>query len=86
MAILVGGVWAQTGWPWASTTGLPAASSRSLRSHTRTSLSATGTGVFVVSMALAPQLAVEFFPKVDAGEFVLHVAAPEGARNEKEFR
>src|SRR5207244_4520206 len=40
-------------------------------------------GVFVVSMALAPQLAAEFFPKVDAGEFILHVAAPEGTRLEK---
>jgi multidrug efflux pump subunit AcrB len=38
---------------------------------------------FVVSMAVAPQLATEFFPKVDAGEFILHVAAPEGTRLEK---
>jgi len=40
-------------------------------------------GVFVVSMAQAPRLATEFFPKVDAGEFILHVAAPEGTRLEK---
>src|SRR5437899_3263208 len=40
-------------------------------------------GVFILSMAMAPRLATEFFPKVDAGEFVLHVAAPEGTRLEK---
>ncbi len=40
-------------------------------------------GVFVVSMAMAPRLATEFFPKVDAGEFILNVAAPEGTRLEK---
>jgi len=40
-------------------------------------------GIFVVSMALAPLLATEFFPKVDAGEFILHVSAPEGMRLEK---
>ena len=38
---------------------------------------------FVVSTAVAPQLATEFFPKVDAGEFILNVAAPEGTRLEK---
>jgi multidrug efflux pump subunit AcrB len=38
---------------------------------------------FVVSMAMAPQLATEFFPKVDAGEFILHISAPEGTRLEK---
>jgi multidrug efflux pump subunit AcrB len=40
-------------------------------------------GVFIVSMVQAPRLATEFFPKVDAGEFVLNVAAPEGMRLEK---
>src|SRR5207237_4389264 len=30
-----------------------------------------------------PQLSTEFFPKVDAGEFILNVAAPEGTRLEK---
>ncbi|TLY18338.1 MAG: efflux RND transporter permease subunit, partial [Nitrospirae bacterium] len=40
-------------------------------------------GVFLVSMAQAPRLATEFFPKVDAGEFILNVAAPEGTRLEK---
>ncbi len=38
---------------------------------------------FVVSLAVAPLLATEFFPKVDAGEFILNVAAPEGTRLEK---
>src|SRR5439155_20922905 len=38
---------------------------------------------FVISMAMAPRLATEFFPKVDAGEFILNVAAPEGTRLEK---
>src|SRR5437773_6124098 len=38
---------------------------------------------FVVSIAFAPLLATEFFPKVDAGEFILNVAAPEGTRLEK---
>jgi multidrug efflux pump subunit AcrB len=40
-------------------------------------------GVFLVSMVQAPRLATEFFPKVDAGEFILNVAAPEGTRLEK---
>ncbi|TAL11052.1 MAG: efflux RND transporter permease subunit [Nitrospirae bacterium] len=40
-------------------------------------------GVFVMSMGAAPMLATEFFPKVDAGEFILNVAAPEGTRLEK---
>jgi multidrug efflux pump subunit AcrB len=39
--------------------------------------------VFVLSMAMAPRLATEFFPKVDAGEFIVHVAASEGTRLEK---
>ena len=39
--------------------------------------------VFAGTMAIAPRLATEFFPKVDAGEFILHVAAPEGTRLEK---
>src|SRR6266540_2933775 len=45
----------------------------------------TGTvgGVFVVSMLLTLGLATEFFPKVDAGEFILHVSASEGMRLEK---
>lgn len=40
------------------------------------------TAVFVGSLLLAPRLATEFFPKVDAGQFILHVAAPEGTRVE----
>src|SRR5713101_530129 len=43
-------------------------------------VTATVGGIFVVSMAWAPLLATEFFPKVDAGEFILHVSAPEGTR------
>ena len=35
------------------------------------------------SLFSASQLATEFFPKVDAGQFILNVAAPEGTRVEK---
>jgi len=34
-------------------------------------------------MLMAPRLSTEFFPKVDAGQFILNVAAPEGTRVEK---
>lgn len=37
---------------------------------------------FAGSLLLAPRLATEFFPKVDAGQFILNVAAPEGTRVE----
>ncbi|MEW6248484.1 MAG: efflux RND transporter permease subunit [Nitrospirota bacterium] len=40
------------------------------------------TAIFIGSLLLAPRLATEFFPKVDAGQFILHVAAPEGTRVE----
>ncbi len=40
------------------------------------------TATFVGSLGLAPRLATEFFPKVDAGQFILNVAAPEGTRVE----
>jgi multidrug efflux pump subunit AcrB len=40
-------------------------------------------GIFVGSMATAPLLMTEFFPKVDTGQFVLTVSAPEGTRLEK---
>ncbi len=44
-------------------------------------------GISVAGLALslmsASQLAAEFFPKVDAGQFILNVAAPEGTRVEK---
>ena len=43
----------------------------------------TVTGIFVGSLLMAPRLATEFFPKVDAGQFILNVAAPEGTRVEK---
>ncbi|MEK6526205.1 MAG: efflux RND transporter permease subunit, partial [Nitrospirota bacterium] len=43
----------------------------------------TVTATFIGSMLLAPRLATEFFPKVDAGQFILNVAAPEGTRVEK---
>ena len=36
-----------------------------------------------ISLAAASRLATEFFPKVDAGQFILNVAAPEGTRVEK---
>lgn len=41
------------------------------------------TAVFVGSLAMVPRLATEFFPKVDAGQFILNVSAPEGTRVEK---
>ncbi|MGH7147278.1 MAG: efflux RND transporter permease subunit, partial [Nitrospiraceae bacterium] len=43
----------------------------------------TVTGIFVGSLLMAPRLATEFFPKVDAGQFILNVAVPEGTRVEK---
>jgi multidrug efflux pump subunit AcrB len=43
----------------------------------------TVTGIFVGALLQAPRLATEFFPKVDAGQFILNVAAPEGTRVEK---
>lgn len=39
--------------------------------------------VFVLSVMAAPKLATEFFPKVDAGQFLLNVSVPEGTRIEK---
>jgi multidrug efflux pump subunit AcrB len=39
-------------------------------------------GTFIGSLMLAPRLATEFFPKVDAGQFIVNVAAPEGTRVE----
>ncbi|TKB82695.1 MAG: efflux RND transporter permease subunit, partial [Nitrospira sp.] len=39
--------------------------------------------IFVGSLAMAPRLATEFFPKVDTGQFILNLAAPEGTRVEK---
>lgn len=41
-------------------------------------LALLGTGAFVI-----PQLHSEFFPRVDAGNFTMHVMAPEGSRIEK---
>lgn len=38
---------------------------------------------FAGSLAMAPFLMTEFFPKVDTGQFVLTVSAPEGSRLEK---
>ena len=49
----------------------------------KTALIVGVAGVFIVSMAQVPRLATEFFPRVDAGEFILHLAAPEGMRLEK---
>jgi len=40
------------------------------------------TVTFIGSLFMAPHLATEFFPKVDAGQFVLNVSAPEGTRVE----
>ncbi|HEU4686477.1 MAG TPA: efflux RND transporter permease subunit, partial [Nitrospira sp.] len=41
------------------------------------------TIVFIGSLFMAPLLATEFFPKVDAGSFILNFSAPEGTRIEK---
>lgn len=38
--------------------------------------------IFVGSLLLTPRLATEFFPKVDAGQFILNIAASEGTRVE----
>ena len=43
----------------------------------------TVTVIFVGSLMMAPLMATEFFPKVDAGSFILNVSAPEGTRIEK---
>ncbi|HET8580057.1 MAG TPA: efflux RND transporter permease subunit, partial [Nitrospiraceae bacterium] len=43
----------------------------------------TVAATFVGSLLMAPRLATEFFPKVDAGQFILNVAVPEGTRVEK---
>lgn len=40
------------------------------------------TLIFVGSLLLVPRLPTEFFPKVDAGQFILNIAAPEGTRVE----
>jgi hydrophobic/amphiphilic exporter-1 (mainly G- bacteria), HAE1 family len=39
-------------------------------------------GVFVLSFALWPLVGVSFFPRTDAGQFVINVKAPTGARIE----
>jgi HAE1 family hydrophobic/amphiphilic exporter-1 len=40
------------------------------------------TGVFVVSLALYPMLGMAFFPRTDAGQFVINLKAPSGTRLE----
>ncbi len=40
------------------------------------------TGVFVASLMLYPLLGVAFFPRTDAGQFVMNVKAPSGTRIE----
>lgn len=44
---------------------------------------ATVALIFIGSLFMAPMMATEFFPKVDAGSFILNVSAPEGTRIEK---
>jgi multidrug efflux pump subunit AcrB len=39
--------------------------------------------IFIGSLLMAPRLATEFFPNVDAGQFILNVSAPDGTRIEK---
>ena len=43
----------------------------------------TVTLIFIGSLFMAPLMATEFFPKVDAGSFILNFSAPEGTRVEK---
>lgn len=38
--------------------------------------------MFVASLIAAPRMATEFFPKVDAGQFIVNVSAPDGTRIE----
>ena len=40
------------------------------------------TGLFVASLALYPFLGVAFFPRTDAGQFVMNLKAPSGTRIE----
>jgi multidrug efflux pump subunit AcrB len=40
------------------------------------------TGVFLASLAMYPFLGVAFFPRTDAGQFVINVKAPTGSRIE----
>ncbi len=40
------------------------------------------TGVFLLSLALFPHLGVAFFPRADAGQFVMNIKAPPGTRIE----
>jgi len=40
------------------------------------------TGVFAVSLLLYPLLGVAFFPRTDAGQFVMNIKAPSGSRIE----
>lgn len=39
-------------------------------------------GVFILSLALYPLIAISFFPRTDAGQFVINVKAPSGTRLE----
>lgn len=50
--------------------------------HRRVVLGSIAT-LFLGSLLLLPGLGTEFFPKVDAGQFVLHVKIPEGSRIER---
>ena len=51
--------------------------------HHKATVIVTVAAVFTGSVMMAPRLSTEFFPKVDAGQFILNVAAPEGTRVEK---
>jgi HAE1 family hydrophobic/amphiphilic exporter-1 len=56
--------------------------------HVRSSLTRPGlvvtaiTGLFLVSLLLLPFLGVAFFPRTDAGQFVINVKSPSGSRVE----
>ena len=39
-------------------------------------------GIFILAISQAPRMATEFFPKVDAGQFILNLSGPDGTRVE----
>jgi multidrug efflux pump subunit AcrB len=54
--------------------------------HRRVALGAVGAAFVLVVGGLGPRLGQEFFPQVDAGQFVLNLRAPEGMRVEETER
>jgi multidrug efflux pump subunit AcrB len=63
-----------------------AAALRGAIAHRRLMLGGIGAAFVLVVGLLGPRLGQEFFPMVDAGQFVLNVRAPEGSRVEETTR